>query len=474
MMYDSSPSFPIGQEVIIGCTVGVLGGLLTLVAASVIHPVVAIALPIAVVMGSIVVAHPSIGALMLILLSYLDGIGDRLFFFSPVSGFKLITAATVLGLLLSAYKNRDHLHDAFRQPTTLWVMGFSAAWLVAILFAQSKSAALDWGPRLMTIKLIFFFVLFALNTPKRVTLGVLFVAMASGISAIILIADTLLGTTLVSTSEAATTARSSEGFDRSSGASQENPTTAATMLLCGTIIALVLAIESPKWRKAMAVCAFLGTSAVVLSFARSAALVYAVIVILLAVRYGQYQKFAPIAVILGICAVAMLPFVPPEYFSRITSIFNSDGDWTLGRRMTYNVIGVDLLTKYPVFGVGPGNFYNIFPDPEYRDLPGRTLFGRQLHNMYLSVAVDYGLFGFTFFMGMILSAFAMLKAIVATPANDDFRALAVALHYGMIAFYIVSVFVPNEYNKYTWLLPGLATAMYLANRSSLLLKKGAP
>lgn len=471
MMYDRSPAFPIGQEVIIGCTIGVLGGLLTLVAASAIHPAVAIALPIAAVLGSIVVAHPSIGALLLILMIYLDGIAERLFFFSPISGFKLCTAATILGLILSAYKNRDHLHQAFRQPTTLWIMGFSGAWLIAILFAQSKSSALDWGPRLMTIKLIFFIVLAALNTPKRVTLGVLFVAMASGISAIILIADTLLGTILVSTSEAATTARSSEGFDRSSGASQENPTTAATMLLCGTIIALVHTIESPKWRKAMAACAFLGTSAVVLSFARSAAVVYVIILILLAVRYGQYQKFAPIAVILCICAVAMLPFVPPEYFSRITSIFNAGSDWTLGRRMTYNVIGIDLLTKYPVFGVGPGNFYNIFPDPEYRDLPGRTLFSRQLHNMYLSVAVDYGLFGFTFFMGMILSAFGLLKAIVATPANDDFRALAVALHYGMIAYYIVSVFVPNEYIKYTWLLPALATTTYMANRSLLTLQK---
>jgi len=443
-----------------------VAALLTLVSAAVLHPVIAIAVPVALTVGLAIAVRPEVGALFLIFFSYLDGISDMIFAPSPIGGFKLMTAATVFGLLVTAHQHRSYLRQVFREPVTLYLMGFAGAWAIAILFAESKAAAMSWGIRLSTIKMLFILILMSLRTQKTVTLGIYCLALTSAISAVILIIDTMLGVTLVSTSEAATTARSSEGFDRSSGGSQYNPTTAATMLLCGTILALVHCIESPHYRRLMGAAAFLGTAAVVLSFARSAALVYAVIVIILCFRYGRYKLFAPAAVLGSIGAFAMLPFVPPEYFERITSIFGS-GDWTLGRRMTYNVIGIDLLIKHPVFGVGPGNFFGLFTDSDYRYLPGRTLTGRQLHNMYLSVAVEYGLFGFTFFMGMIVTAFKLVKSVEATPANDRFRAIAVSLFYAMLAFYIVSVFVPNEYNKYTWILPALATALSLQNRKML-------
>jgi hypothetical protein len=34
----------------------------------------------------------------------------------------------------------------------------------------------------------------------------------------------------------------------------------------------------------------------------------------------------------------------------------------------------------------------------------------------------------------------------------------------MLTYLVVSVFVPNEYIKYTWILPGLAAALWLSQR----------
>lgn len=471
MIYRSSSAAPIWRELMVGLGLGLIAAMLTLVFALAIHPVVAIALPIVMAVGLALAVRPEVGAFFLIFFAYLDGISDKIFAVSPISGFKLITAATIFGIAMVAHKHRAQFREIMSSPIALWALGFSCAWAIAIVLADSQRVALDWGVRLGTIKLLFFLIILALRTQVQVTAGILCLALASAISAVLLIVDTMLGITLVSTSEAATTARTAEGFDRSSGGSQYNPTTAATMLLCGTIIALVHAIETPKWRVYMAGFALLGTAAVVLSFARSAALVYGLIAIALCVRYGKHRMFTPF-MLLGLAAiVAALPFVPESYFERIASILNvflgGGGDWTLGRRMTYNVIGFDLLFQYPIFGIGPGNYAEFFTLPEYRYLPGRTLFGRQLHNMYLSVAVEYGLVGFTFFAGLILTAFRMARTVARTPANEELRALAVALSYGMAAYFIVSVFVPNEYNKYTWILPSLAGALWLLNRRKL-------
>lgn len=443
---------------------GLFAAVLTLVLSLAIHPIVAIALPIIIAVGAWLSVRPQVAVIMLIFFSYLDGISDKIFAASPISGFKLISAAAVFGLMVTAHRRREFLRAVFAAPITRWAIGFSMAWAVAILMSQSKSHAFDWGMRIVSIKMVFYFVILALKDEEMVKAGVRCLALATAVSAVFLILDIALGVTLISTSEAAISARTAEGFERSSGASQYNPTTAATMLLCGAVLALVHAIETPAYRRVMLAFAFLGVVAVVLSFARSAALVYGVIVILLAIRYGRMRLFAPFVVIAIICAIALLPFIPESYYERISSIFGGGGgDWTLGRRMTYNIIGVDLVLKYPIFGVGPGNFFDLFTDPEYRYLPGRTLLGRQLHNMYLSVMVDYGLIGFAFFMGMILCGFRMLKAVATAPANDDLRALAVALHYAMLAYYMVSVFVPNEYCKYTWLLPALAGSVWLLN-----------
>ena len=442
---------------------GLLAALVTLLSAMAGEPLVAVALPIAIALGAAVVVRPEAGMLVLILISYLDGLSDMVFRASPVSGFKIFTALTFLSILLNAHRMRGHLRDAFRSPIAQLTLVFLMVWALAILFADSRSVAIDWGTRLFTIALLVFLVLMTIRTERLVTWGIWALALASAMSGLVLILDVMLNTTLVSTTEAATTARTSGGFDRSSGASQANPTTAATMLLTGTIIALVHALESPRYRGWFALAAAIGTLAVILSFARSAALVYGIIAVAIAVRYGRSRYFGP-AFVLGIIGViAMLPFIPEQYWSRLGTIFGGGGDWTLGRRLTYNLIGIELLWQHPILGIGPGNFFEDFTDPEYRYLPGRTLAGRQLHNMYLSVAVEYGLLGFGIFAGLIVTAFRLCGAVARSPAAVGLGALAVSLRFGMAAYFLTCLFLPNEYNKYTWLLPALCGALYIVN-----------
>lgn len=442
---------------------GLLAALVTLLSAMAGEPLVAVALPVAIALAAAVVIRPEAGMMVLILMSYLDGLSDMIFRASPVSGFKIFTALTFLSIILNAHRMQGHLRDAVRSPIAQLTLVFLMVWSLAILFADSRSVAIDWGGRLFTIALLVFLVLMTLRTERQITWAIWALALASAVSGLVLILDVMLNTTLVSTTEAATTARTSGGFDRSSGASQANPTTAATMLLTGTIIALVHALESPRHRKWFMLAAGIGTLAVILSFARSAALVYGIVGCALAVRHGRSRYFGPAFVLAVIGFVAMLPFIPDQYWARLGTMFGGGGDWTLGRRLTYNVIGMELLWQNPILGIGPGNFFEDFTDPEYRYLPGRTLSGRQLHNMYLSVAVEYGLLGFGIFAALILSAFRLCRAVSSAPASPDMAALAVAMRYGMAAYFLTCLFLPNEYNKYTWLLPALSGALFIVN-----------
>ena len=70
----------------------------------------------------------------------------------------------------------------------------------------------------------------------------------------------------------------------------------------------------------------------------------------------------------------------------------------------------------------------------------------------------------------MLTAFWGLVRVLKHAQSDYARRLAEALLFSFVAFFLVSASAPNEYNKYTWVLSGLAVA--LARIS--LPKKGEP
>ena len=158
-----------------------------------------------------------------------------------------------------------------------------------------------------------------------------------------------------------------------------------------------------------------------------------------------------------LAGLAALPFIPAEYWKRLGTIFGAGGDWTLGRRLSYNLIGVQLFAEIPIFGIDPGNFAERFADPEFRYYPGRTLLGRELHNMHLSVLTQYGIAGAAAFYGML----AALRRVSRNPASERMRIWAGALGLGFVAYLIASLFLPNEYTKYTWVLSGPAATLTL-------------
>lgn len=448
-----------------GLAVAIVGlaVLTTLIAGIVSSPVLAIGFPIAIMGGIVFVAEPFLGLAALVFFSHLDSIEKLLFGFLPLSAFKMLTAGTVTLALLTAARNRDWIASTLRDPVVGFALLFGMLAIVSFLFAGDRGVALTEMRKNASLLILLWLVVALVDNRRKLGIIIALLVCTSFISALILIADTTLGTQLVAQSEAATTAQSAEGFSRSSGASDQNPTTAASMLLVGIIFALVHMLESRRLRALLLAVTAIGSMALVLSFARSAAIAYALIIVALAWRY-RGERFILLAAFGAFAAgLAALPFVPPEYWDRISSIVGGGGDWTLGRRLSYNLIGIDLLIHNPLVGIGPGNFVERFTDPEYRFLPGRTMLGRELHNMYLSVLVQYGLLGGAAFLAMIGAGLARLAQVVRSPASPQMKLWALGLIYAFTGYLIASLFLPNEYTKYTWILSGLCAAVYRVN-----------
>ena len=113
-------------------------------------------------------------------------------------------------------------------------------------------------------------------------------------------------------------------------------------------------------------------------------------------------------VLIGLLIVVLLSsFILPNYFmdrmERLTDL-NSSG---IKKRLAMYRAGWKVFKKNPVLGIGLNNvqlIYEQYDFPEFEIIPGQH---RNLHNLYLNVAVELGIVGFIGLMAMIFYIFQM-------------------------------------------------------------------
>jgi O-antigen ligase len=443
---------------------GIAATALMLVIAAAISPLAALALVPAMAAGALVVLRPFAGLMLLAVLAQLDAVANVVSQALPISAYKLLTGLTLAGVMLR-WSSLERSRRLGPDPLPMRATVLFGLWmLVSFLFSVHRGPGQEDLVGFLSVMVLFYLVLVLVDREEKLESLVWGLIAAGLVSAVLVLLDTLLGVRLLSTSVAATTAEW-EGHARSAGASDYNPTTAAHMLLASTVLAGVMAVECRRFRLVGLAAALVGTAALVLTFARSASITYAVTLLVFVVANRRHRLF-PLWIMLGLIAVtAALPLVPESYWERMGTLFDFNADRTLWRRLSYNLIGLELAAEHPVFGVGPGNFPHYYVGPEFRWYPGRVLEPRQLHNSYLEVAVETGLVGLACFLAVMLSSLGMGVA-AARRGAATLRPAASALAYAFFAFLIASAFMPNEDNKFMWLLAGLCCAAGLLMRRS--------
>ena len=382
-----------------------------------------------------------------------DALSNRLSFGSPLSPFALSTIA-VFGTTLLV---------ALREPLSPRAAGTTGARLILMLMAWAvlcwamsehhregydylKKLAISVAPALC--------LMLVADRPRHLH-AIVWAMIAAGIvSAMVVMLEVETGTRLLATSLAATTA-DFDGVARSSGASDQNPTTAAQMLMVSVALAIGLLFAGERrWRIVLLGLAVVGSAALAVMSARSAILGLGATggCVLLAFRGKSYF---PAIVVAGIIVAAVgIAFAPPTLIERFAAIGDFAQDQTLYRRITYLRIGADLIGNSPIWGVGPGNFPLYYVTDAYRWLPGRIPVPRELHNTFLDVATEFGLVGLAIFACLIVTALrAARRAFAGSP---ELARVAFAIAVALVGLLVACFFMPHKDLRYLWLMFGLA------------------
>lgn len=414
--------------------------------------------------GAAIACFPFAGLVLLVVFAQLDAVANIVSQSLPISLYKLLTVAVVGGFGLMAVTGPRHLRLGERSREMQLAVLFALVLALSFLLAEFKAAALNRLIGLYSVMLLFLLISILVDSLPRLELLVWTLVITGLVSSVLVLADTFLGVRLVSTSQAAATAEFA-GQARSAGGSDYNPTTAAHMLMATTIIAGVLLVHHPRLKWLAGLAFGLGVPALILTYARSAAIAFAVVAVIFVIRQHRHRLFAFLFV-LGLIGMGIgLFFVPPLFWDRMLTLFDFGLDRTLLRRVSYNLIGIELWASHPVLGVGPGNFPLHYAGTDFRWFPGREPMPRQLHNSYMELLAETGLVGLSLFVGVMLGC--LRKAVAVARGGLPGASLAEALAYGFAGFLLASVFMPNEDTKFMWILPGLCLAAWRLSRPAL-------
>jgi O-antigen ligase len=182
-------------------------------------------------------------------------------------------------------------------------------------------------------------------------------------------------------------------------------------------------------------------------------------------------RFGTMAIVAVLCAT---PFMPATFWERMASIVDDRKDkeeFTGTREARWNVMkeGIRAFADRPLTGVGAGQFQNYNP-------PGRKEAWRETHNAPIQVAAETGVFGFSAFMFLVVSAGVaarttrrlvakpgkkrrdVLAAVLSDGDRSNMQALTVAMTAGFLGWFVCSLFASVAYNWTFYYLLALIVA----------------
>lgn len=239
-----------------------------------------------------------------------------------------------------------------------------------------------------------------------------------------------------------------------------NPNDLALMLNLLLPFAIGLFLSSagkPLLRLALGVTIGVFVTTIVITFSRAGFIAMALIFLIYMwrLRSRPERGWIPTALVLMLLA---LPFVPPSYYERVSTITDIEADPTGSAQTRWSdmVVATNLMIGNPLIGAGAG--MNIFAMNEAR---GET--SLEIHNVYLQYGVDLGLPGLILFLVLFASCLRTAQDVIERSARlpdpHGLFYLAEAIKVSLMAFAVEAMFHPVAYNFYFYYIAGLAVAL---------------
>lgn len=374
-----------------------------------------------------------------------------------LSGAKLVGGATLAVVIIQLLLRRIPI-ESVRGAIWIPLIAFLAVYIVSYVATLDLEVS-SVHARQLAVGLVLFLV--TLATRERLNFSALSVAI-------------VLPTAATSVMTLASFSRNVDG--RATGL-MADPNYFALLLAFALPLAIILAINAPNHRRR---ALWLGAVALmvagmVASDSRSGFLVFLIEMVVLLWFYRhriskfRARDFGWIALSVAVILPLGVAVTPDRYMDRIQSIallqsgVRSYEDTSLGRRMSYILVGIEALRNDPVIGSGPGTFAGHYARSGYAvafagDSDDPDLF-RRAHNTYLELFVETGILGGALFVAVILCALRNFwRAGKIASDQRDIEQLRWVVHFGVsylgLCAFLLFLSVPNH--KYLWMSFGLS------------------
>jgi O-antigen ligase len=194
-------------------------------------------------------------------------------------------------------------------------------------------------------------------------------------------------------------------------------------------------------------------AAVVVTFSRGGFIGLVAATFVLVRRLGKKNRVATTAALV-FAVILFLALAPGAFSSRLSTIFNSAADVTGSSSQRTEVLkrSVWVALRYPIFGVGIGNFKHKSP---------RNLV---THNSYTQVASELGIPAMVVFIMFLVHPMRRLRLIEKeTDTSRDQRVshyLSIGLQASLVGFMFSSFFGSVAYYWYVYYLVGYAVCLH--------------
>jgi len=388
----------------------------------------------------------------------------------------LLQIAVVLLAIIAISEGRpERTVNVLLQPLTFLLMSYIAVLLLTTTFARN--------PRIADQRVI--------ESVKSFGIFLLVVALASSVERLLAAASTLvISATLLSLLGIYQTlsgnyGRWFGGFARVKNAQiygdvfqpriagpLGDPNFFAQILLLAVPVALFGAWElRGKTRWLSAGCAAIIVAATLLTYSRGGMLALAVVFVLALIAHRVDRR----RLIGGAAALLVLLLILPASLTRrfvtIELILPGNGeaihrDSSFEKRKLLTATAWVMFKSNPLLGVGGGN-YTVWFD-HYAEQVGSEARGyddpgevHYPHNLLLEIAAETGIVGLIIFAAVVAVTLAHFRAANRALSEDGFKeaaAAAKALELAVIGYLISSLFLHGHFQRYLWLMFGLAAA----------------
>lgn len=424
----------------------------------------------------VVVRWPGVGLALLVGVVYLDLSSNLIRFAGLPSILQLLVLP--LGMAVVLDWKEDLLRGFAPRPLVLALGGYVLVVLLSTTVARDPALADARVAAVGKAFVLFLLVLLLARTPGRIRTAAWTLvgagALVAGL-ALLQMATGDYGAPLLGLARVEYAQIYGSVFEPRIAGPVGDPNFFAQILVMVAPVSLLLAWrEEGPWLRATAVAAAsLVAVAAVFTYSRGGALALGVVVLLVVVALRPGPREILAGTVAVVIAVAVLP---SDFTRRLTTLRQFlpggdvvlDRDTSFGNRVLLARVAWNEFLDHPALGVGAGNYTVHYGEyaaevgstfHEYEDVGTR----HYPHNLYLEIAAETGFAGVVAFGAAVLLCLGYLlraRRRFAAAGETLHAALATGVGIAIAGYLVSSIFLHGHFQRYLWLLFGLAAALY--------------